>query len=469
MRKPKVGLLVLTAEWFIQVGASQGSFSDLPKRLDQDAAAIVSTLTPSLDIINPGVLYTVAQVDAALTTFGNQSVDALLVCYITWGEDRLILKALENMPSIPLLLWCYTPSNRLPNVMTMVDLFQTSGPVGAVQSSGPLKRLGKKFGFAFGSPENPQTVRKIVAFSKAAQVASALKKVTIGVLPYRCDQMTGTYVDEFRLKMEIGPELKYISTHDYKELCERVPESEVSSFIVDLIKNYNLSERTTSTGLQNAARVSLGLAEVAHQYNLDAVAINDIADELHRVVGLRPCLGNRKLFERAVVSMEAEVGGAVALLMLKMLTHKTPMYTEIFSVDTTENCILIGHAGIHDADNLVESKEEIVIEPDGEYVESEPDSAWMRFRVKGGHVTLLSVFCDVKRFKMVITSGKALSGPHKLLGSPHAYVRLAYPLENFFEQIIHSGMTQHWALVHDDCIEELLALADILDLDRLVL
>lgn len=281
--------------------------------------------------------------------------------------------------------------------------------------------------------------------------------------------MTGTYVDEFRLKMEIGPELQYISIQDYKELCDRITDSEVNSYIADLKKNYILSDTTTGTGLYNAARVSLGLAEVVENYNLDAVAINDIADELHRVVGLRPCLGNRKLFDRAVVSMEAEVGGAVALLMLKMLTNKTPMYTEIFSVDPAENCILIGHAGIHDADNLVESRADIIIEPDGEYVESEPDSAWMRFRTKGGRVTLLSVFCDVQRFKMVITSGMALSGPHKLLGSPHAYVRLACPLDNFFEQIIRSGMTQHWALVHDDCVEALLALADILELDRLVL
>jgi L-arabinose isomerase len=84
-------------------------------------------------------------------------------------------------------------------------------------------------------------------------------------------------------------------------------------------------------------------------------------------------------------------------------------------------------------------------------------------------VTLLSVFCDVERFKLVITTGNSLSGPYKLLGSPHAYVRLDLPLEGFFEQAIRSGMTQHWALVHDDCVQELVALADILNLDRLVL
>lgn len=56
-----------------------------------------------------------------------------------------------------------------------------------------------------------------------------------------------------------------------------------------------------------------------------------------------------------------------------------------------------------------------------------------------------------------------------LLGSPHAYARLSCPLPTFFDTIIHSGMTQHWALVHDDCFNALCVLADILELETLVL
>ena len=97
MNIPKVGLLLLTADWFIQVGASQGSFSELPERLNRDAATIMKVLSPHLDVYNPGVLSTVVQVDAAITNFINLEVDALIICYITWGEDRLILQAVERI------------------------------------------------------------------------------------------------------------------------------------------------------------------------------------------------------------------------------------------------------------------------------------------------------------------------------------------------------------------------------------
>jgi L-arabinose isomerase len=468
-RKPKVGLLLLTAEWFAQIGAHGGSFSELPRTLDEDAARMEAALSADLDLVSPGVLATLDQVDRALDVFSNQDVDAVIACQITWGEDALILRAVEKLGSTPLLLWCYSPYLRLPERMTMLDLFRASGPVGTLQASGPLKRLGKRFGYAFGSYEDAEAIRQIVAFAQASRVSRDLRSTRIGVLPYRCDQMTGTYVDEFRLRSELGAQLTYISTHDYRAICQQIPAARVAAFSADLRASYRIAPETTQAGLEKSARASLGLAEVAEHYDLDAIAIEDVGTELHRVVGLRPCLYVPALFERAVVSMEAEVGGAVALLVLKALADRAPMYTEVFTVDPAENSLLVGHAGIHDAPHLVAHADDILIEPDGEYVESEPDSAWMSFRVKGGPVTLLSVFCDVERFKLVITSGEAQGGPRRLLGSPHAYVRLSTPLPEFFERAIRTGMTQHWALVHAEVVDELVALADILELDKVVI
>ncbi len=466
--RPRVGLLLLTAEWFTQIGASQGSFRRLPELLNADAAQIEAALSAELDVVNPGVLATRAQVGQAVELFHRQAVDLVIACQVTWGEDRLVIDAVQKLPTTPLLLWCYSPFSRLPEPMTMVDLFQASGPVGTLQASAPLKRLGRPFGFAFGSYQDPAAIHRIVSFSKAAKLAQDLKRTTIGVLPYRCDQMTGTYVDEFRLKKEIGPELKYISTFDYRTICEHIPDDQVEAFVRDLKASYRLAPSVTAAGLAKSARASLGLAELVQKYNLDAVAIEDVGEELHRMIGLRPCLYVPELFEQSVVSMEAEVGGAVALLMLKGLAGAAPMYTEIFTFDLEQNSVLMGHAGIHDI-TLAESKDEILLEPDGEYVESEPDSCWMRFQAKPGHVTLLSVFCDVERFKLVISSGECLPGNPDRLISPHACVRIPVPLAYFFEKAVRTGMTQHWALVHADVVDELHALADILGLEKVVI
>jgi len=464
--KPKVGLLLLTANWFIQIGASGGT--GLPQQLREDAARINAALGADLEVVNTGVIATREQLRESIALFRKEDVDLIVACQITWGEDWLIIEAAQTLADLPMLLWCFSPVRTLPETLTMGDLFRTCGPVGALQASGPLKRLGTKFSFAFGSYENPTAIRRIVAFSRACHAARALKKASVGVLPYRCDQMSGTWVDEFRLKKEIGPDLKYISVGDYAKLCAAVPDETVQAYVNDLKTNFKIAPKVTEKGLEKSARASIGLARVVEQYGLDALAFNDIAEELHQVMGLRACLYVPELFDRAVVSMEAEVGGAVALLMLKKLTNLPPMYVEIFTYDERDNAILAGHAGIYDI-NLAENKDAVLIEPDGEYVESEPDSAWMRFRAKSGPMTLLCLFCDVERFKMVISSGECIGGKDKLLGDPHAYVRLKTPLPEFFEKCVRTGMTQHWALVHADVVDELVALADVLGLEKVLI
>jgi hypothetical protein len=69
----------------------------------------------------------------------------------------------------------------------------------------------------------------------------------------------------------------------------------------------------------------------------------------------------------------------------------------------------------------------------------------------------------------VISSGVAEGGPPRLLGSPHACVKLVTPPFEFFQRAIRTGMTQHWALVHADVVDELVALADIPELDAVVI
>ena len=468
-RRPKIGLLLLTAQWFADIGATGGSFADLPGLLEADAAAIETELSDRLDLVSPGVVATEAEALAAIDAFRTAEVDGVVICQITWGEDWPIIAALEALPDTPVLVWCTIPWRRPPAPMSMVDLFRSSGPVGVLQASGPVKRMGRRVSFAYGLPSEPLVQRRIVAFAKAAQAAGGLRSLTIGVLPYRCDQMSGTWVDEARLRHELGPRLIYIPTRDYADWCEEVTDDRVAAFVADLRATYPVSDSVTEVGLRKAARASLGLADLARGLGLDALALEDVGNELHRVVGLRPCLTPPGLYDQAVVSMEADVGASVGLWVLRTLTQETPMYTEVLTLDAAANTLIVGHAGMHNAPALVDDPGDVLIEPDGEYAESEPDSAWMRFRVKGGRVTLLNVFCDTSGFRLTIVRGKALSGPLRLLGSPHAVVRLAMPLPAFFERAFRVGVTQHWAIVHADAVDELVSLADILGIPSTVL
>lgn len=465
--KPKIGLLLLSAEWLNQIGANKGFYRNLPSWIERDGEAIVRLLSYRLQIVNSGIVNTREKAAGATAMFHKERIDLLLVCYLTWGEDYLFLEVIKKLPEIPVLLWCYVPSARMPKKLDMAKLFPLSGPVAAVQASGPLKRLNRAFGFVFGSAENKNVVNHIFNYSQSARVATELKTVRIGLLPSFCNQMFGTHINKSRLKKEIGPEIVTISVTEYAGLVKKVSDKRIKAYVGWLKKNYKVN-RVSDVSLFKAARVSLGLADLVDDFRLDGLALQDLDEELHRTLGLRPCLAVPSLFEKAVVSMEGDAGAVLAMLVLKRLTGKPVMYAEIFTFDEKKNAILAGHAGMMDV-RLAESRKEVCIVPDYEYFEAEKETAAMLFRAKGGKVTLANISFSVEGFKMVVASGEGLAGKIILEGSPHIYIKIKTPLPELFTRVVKTGITQHWAIVHEDVVDKLKFLSEILKMDCLII
>ncbi len=466
MNKPRIGLLLLSAEWLNRIGANKGFYRNLPDRIKRDGETVAQLLSRRLQVVNPGIVNTREKAAGAATLFRKEKIDLLLVCYLTWGEDYLFLKIIRQLPEIPVLLWCYVPSARLPEKFDMAELFPLSGPVAALQASSPLKKSGRNFGFVFGSLENKTAVNYILDYSQAARTAAGLKKARIGLLPSFCDQMSGTRCSPVRLKKELGPEVVTVSVSEYNKAVKNVSEKKVKDYAGWLKENYKVDERVSDAALIKASRVSLGLADVVDKYRLDGLALQDLDEELHRKLGLRPCLAVPALFEKSVVSMEGDVCACLAMLILRRLTGGPVMYTEIFTFDEKKNAILAGHAGMMD-DRLAQGKKSVRIVPDYEYFESGEDTAAMLFRAKGGRVTLLNISESAGCFKMVAFSGEALPGKIMLEGSPHIYIKVKVLLKELFTKTVRTGITQHWAVVHEDVTNKLACLAEILGIELL--
>ena len=86
----------------------------------------------------------------------------------------------------------------------MTELFKGSGPVGVLQASGVLRRLGRDFSFVFGDPNDKKLIEDVIKYAQVARLLKDLKNVKIGLLPYRCKVMTDIYVDEFSLMSQTG-------------------------------------------------------------------------------------------------------------------------------------------------------------------------------------------------------------------------------------------------------------------------
>ena len=144
------------------------------------------------------------------------------------------------------------------------------------------------------------------------------------------------------------------------------------------------------------------------------------------------------------------------------------MYTEIFTFDQADNCLLFGHAGMHDP--ALAGDGEVTVVPDAEYAAvDEVEGAWQSFTARPGKVTAVSLFTGLKDYRVAWLRGEVLPTRGKLADYPHALVRTERPLREFYERAARAGMTQHFALSYGEVAGKLARLAEVLGLEVLEL
>jgi len=465
----KIGFLALAAKWFSDSRKVVLRLdTDLARDLESRIRSIEGSLAASCELISAGIVTTEQSALSAAAKFREANVDALIACCVVWSEDQPALEVLETLQDVPLLLWCWTPGASLPKTLSAHGLMNWTGPVGAQQIAGALRRSGRKFSFVMGSNSEKETIQEIRDFIEAAKVRRFLKHARIGLIPHRFHVMTNTWVDEFDLARRFGVDIIYVSANELFSSVKAVKEAELQRHL-DGLRDMRISPEVKSEGIKQAAKVSLGLAKIVENLHLDAVSIADYDDELHAIMKCRPCLYSPSIFERGVVvGMEGDLLGILGQLILSRLSGGQPtMFTEILTYDNLRRQILVGHPGMHDI-RLAKSRSAVRLTPDYEWLQ-EPAGVWMEFSVRPGPVTLLSIASTQVGFHFVITKGEALRARNRLEGYPHALVKLDIPLRSFFRTTTKIGTTQHWALVSGDLSGRTCELANMLGVECTVL
>jgi L-arabinose isomerase len=348
-----------------------------------------------------------------------------------------------------------------------LELYHNCGIVGALQGSGSLKRFGKKFKLVIGTADDDEIISRIVSFAKAAMVKNMLKGSTMGLLPFRNDQMKSTCMDEYLLLRKTGILLQNLTLAELKEESIKLEEAKVKEFMQWNINSFNLISNVMERDFLQACRVSLAMASLYVKYDLNALALNDVCDELHHNLGLRPCLYPEIYNEiGAIIGFEGDIACTLAMYIMYLFTGRPIGFTEILNFNPEEGTINAGHPGPNNP-LLAESYKEVNIVPDVEYMDSDfeyANSATLEMIAAPGRVTMVNLLDIGEDIQMIITSGFSLGGHLRLTAFPHFCIKTDVPVIEFLGKVIKAGSTQHFAVVHEDILEELLDMASILDL-----
>ena len=459
--RPRLGVLLVTSGWFRDVGL-QGAGSDTTREVARAGAEVARRLEKFADPVYDGVLFSVVEAQKAARRIIAEGVDGVLLAPLMWCEDEIPRAALELLKGLPLVLWTYAPGPLLPDVVSFQVMLRGSGGVCTMQLSGMLKREGTRFWSVAGHAQDDAVYERIESLGRAMAVRRLLSQARIGVLPFPCDHMSSTWVDEFGLRTRYGVQLRHLELERVRRDAAECTQEEVRRF-QDAILRGGAAVEVDEKNLHEGIRYALALARLMREERLSGLAMNDVIPEMHASFGLRPCLSNPELsLSGAVISMEADVGAVTAMIALRLFTGASPFYTEPFSADYQANAVLMGHAGCHDAANADPDAAVRVIS-DVEYENSDRfTGAATFFKYRPGPVTAVNSVWDDEGLQWCCIEGESLPGPAKLEGNCHLLFHPACPVGEFFTRAVEQGVSQHWLFIPGHRASDLADLCDVL-------
>ena len=446
---PRVGMILLRAEWFDSVVA----LPELTSGLQSDTAALLAALPGELEMTRLWVVNSTASLQSCAAELTAQPLDLIVLSFQVWAEDFFIQPLLEALRGLPLAVWCYQPSVSPPRPASFVEVLRYSGPVGTLEGLGTLRNLGAHFAFLVGAPGSPQLNEALLAEARAGQACQALRRARIGLLPARNEQMQSTFVDEFRLRADLGPQVQYLSVAELQSAAREVPLPELEAYLLQLRRDYPVRGVSPAT-FERSARASLGLKRLALQQRLDLLSLNDISPELHNVMGLRPCFAPPRLPGEPglLYGLEGDLGAATAMLALNRLAGGPLFFVEFWFWDEPNNLLVGGHAGLQDPQ--LARAGELFISHDYEYCNSDQtEGAHFQFACRPGRVSLLQLrYTAQGSWQALACTGQVVDQAAWIEGYPHAIIRPDLPVLDFFRQAAQVGTTQHWAMAYGDAL-----------------
>jgi len=466
--KPKIGIIFITSEWFRDIGL-QDSSSLLTNDVDKIANSIVENISTFSEPIYNGVISSYSFAKESAIKIKEAGADLLLIAPLMWCEDNILRAVLRELPKIPIILCTIMPYESFSNFMSFQEMLKGSGTVGSQQISGFLRKDGFIYESIAGYFEDPDFFAEIKKHSIAIAIKNRLKNVKCGILPFRCDQMAVTYVDEFNIHKLYGIELKYLELQRIKDIAQRFEKSSIDEF-KSILDKLGFIVEVNSENLEEAIKYSLALERVIEDENLKVLAMNDVINEMHSCFGLRPCLVNPKISREGVmVSMEADVAAGIAMHILHEYTGDSPLYTEILCADLIDNTFLMGHAGYHDYVNY-DPDYPLKIISDPEYKNSDRfTGACLYYKYKPGPISIINSIYDGEKLRWVVIEGESLPGPLKLEGNSHVYCRIMKPITSFYRETVKIGISQHWLVVYGHFMKDLKVLCDWNNIEYIML
>jgi L-fucose isomerase-like protein len=390
------------------------------------------------------------QTHAVARQLAQSPLDLLVVLQATFADSTMLMGLAEGVDA-PLLLWA-VPEERSGGRLRLNSF------CGINLGAHALRRSGYDYAYVYAPAQDPTALDKIHTLAVAGRARRLLRQARLGRIGEHPDGLDSCKLDKGALARHFGLDVVQVELADIFEAAKRADPQQVDALEQDLTRKLDGLQELDQAAVRRTLSSYLALRQLAEAERLAGLAVR-CWPEFFTELGCAACGAMSMLSDELTpCSCEADVNGTITQLMLQWLSGGPAFGTDLVSIDTEEDLVVVWHCGLAPL-----SMADPAVRPRATIHSNRQLPLLMEFALKPGRVTVARLSEVTGGYRLVVGGGEMLQAPMSFTGTS-GVLRFDRPASDVLDIMLSEGLEHHLSLTYGDHVPALLALAKILGL-----
>ena len=429
------------------------------------AQEIADTFAEWGEVVHAGLVEEESQAAAAARLFNAADVDLIVAMELAYTKGLVPARAILDTTA-PVLVWNAQKIRRLAEDDGFDVVMLNSGMAGMPELTAVLLRTGREFALVTSLFDDPDGRRRVQEVIQAAAVRRRLREARVALVGHHFEGMTDLMFDGLSMRQDIGPVVWPVEPEKFAVRFAEIPQADVDALMAAERAKYTVDMEPAL--FERSVRFALALESVTKEHGFDAFTAFDQVWLTDPRVGIIPSYGTGRLGESGIpASREGDVNTAVAQLILQELAGQATTL-ENYVVDYDNQAVMFSHDG--HGNPALGTPGEVKVKHSIYYSGVHGFGAGFEFAYEPGPITNLAlVTTGLGQWRFVISEGQLLPFPPRAISAPQTLFRHdSLPIADWCDAWLRAGATHHMGAARGRWTSHLLYIAQMLDIEALV-
>lgn len=385
-----------------------------------------------------------------------QQPDLLVILCATFSDASVAIELAEQVGT-PVCLWALREPGPVGERLWFNSL------CGVNIASHALHNTGHDVQYIYGNPDEADVLAPLAILARAAATRSRLRRSRVGLVGQAPTGFYGCQFDELEVARVIGTSVVQIDLQGVFAAARAASPTAVEAALT------STAERSPSLHVLNATHAPevrrfgeayVVLHDALRQQQLDGLAVR-CWPEFPQNFGLMPCATLGRLADDGFVcACEADMHGAITLLLLQWLSGAAPLLADLVAMDEGANTVSLWHCGNAPACLARENAEPTLTVHCNRGIGVAGD-----FAIRPGLATIARLGTGPNGYRLLFCHGEIMDEPENRFMGNTALFRPSHSARHLLDTIMNDGWEHHVAVVAGHIAPELAALAQLLHIE----